>query len=121
MGHTVNWSIDIEGGSTLEDGSPVDSPEAAALYAYEAFTRNHSIAHVFEVTDEETVTHRVDLDETGALEWHKPAVLATGNPFDGINLIGPFRNVETANEYADEQHIGGSDDWWALGLELPRD
>lgn len=43
-------------------------------------------------------------------------VVAVGNPFDGIELIGPFESADEANEYAD-QSFGGKDTWWVMKVE----
>jgi hypothetical protein len=42
-------------------------------------------------------------------------VLATGNPFDGIMLYGPFPSREDATN-AGEMKMGGGD-WWITTLE----
>jgi hypothetical protein len=43
--------------------------------------------------------------------------LATGNPFDGLKLHGPFDDAETANEYAENHYHG--EDWWAMIINPP--
>lgn len=50
----VTWVIDAEG---------VDSPKAAAEYAWAAMRRPDSMANVFDVTDADGNTTRVDLSE----------------------------------------------------------
>jgi hypothetical protein len=47
-------------------------------------------------------------------------VLITGNPVDGISLIGPFTDSEEAIEYA-EVHINGPGEWWLAEVEAPQE
>lgn len=42
-------------------------------------------------------------------------VVAYGNPFDGISLVGPFDDAEVAAEYAVSYH--GDGEWWVKELE----
>jgi hypothetical protein len=44
-------------------------------------------------------------------------VIAVGNAFDGIRLIGPFKDAQSANEYA-EMFIH-SDTWVVMRLDKP--
>ena len=44
-------------------------------------------------------------------------VLVTGNPFDGLNMIGPFADPEVANGYADANHADRT--FWCLNLQSP--
>jgi hypothetical protein len=46
------------------------------------------------------------------------SVLAVGNPFDGIRIIGPFANGEEAHEWAD-RNLSGED--WCVALDSPDD
>lgn len=46
-----------------------------------------------------------------------PHVIATGNPFDGVKLIGPFNNYEAALTYADSNTFEW--DWWVVHIEKP--
>ena len=43
-------------------------------------------------------------------------VIVVGNPIDGINLIGPFTDVDEPNEYA-ERHV--RDEWWVVEVRQP--
>lgn len=50
-----------------------------------------------------------------------PHVIASGNPFDGLTLIGPFENFAVAVEYA-EQHLSEvGPEYWAVECEEPSD
>ena len=44
-------------------------------------------------------------------------VVAIGNPFDGISLVGPFDDAEEANEWA-ENHARAND-WWSMHVRDP--
>lgn len=48
------------------------------------------------------------MDDTNQL----PHVIVTGNPFDGLTLIGPFDNHEAALTYADTHTFEW--DWWVV-------
>lgn len=51
---------------------------------------------------------------------HKwPHVIATGGPFDGIKLIGPFANGDEALAYSDTHDFDG--DWWLVPIEPKED
>lgn len=43
-------------------------------------------------------------------------IVANGNPFDGLALVGPFDDGEQAGEYA-ERHFDG--EWWIVPVEPP--
>ena len=43
-------------------------------------------------------------------------VIAIGSPFDGLQICGPFEDVNTATDYA-ERNIQG--DWWIVLLAAP--
>lgn len=58
------------------------------------------------------------LGRNGDLEG-VPYVLAKGNPFEGIMLIGPFANVEAALAEAEDSCNG--EDWWTIALVRPED
>jgi hypothetical protein len=47
-------------------------------------------------------------------------IIATGNIFDGITLIGPFSNRDDAIEWAEDE-LGRNQDWWHTNLESPGD
>lgn len=47
----------------------------------------------------------------------KSFALVTGNPFDGLNLHGPFQDAESANAYADNHH--SPDDFWVVPVYPP--
>lgn len=40
-------------------------------------------------------------------------VVAIGNPFDGVNLFGPFDSSEAAQKWAGEPQ----DDWWIVEIK----
>ena len=42
-------------------------------------------------------------------------VILHGNPVDGHTLIGPFKDVVDANEWAD----GLDGEWWCMTLQAP--
>ena len=44
-------------------------------------------------------------------------VIAYGNPFDGIELIGCFDQAHDANEYANRHLV--QFDWWIAALQKP--
>lgn len=44
-------------------------------------------------------------------------VVAVGDAFNGISLIGPFYDTEVANDYAENNHPG--DDWHIVVLDPP--
>ncbi len=47
-------------------------------------------------------------------------VIAVGNAFDGLRLIGPFFGGEIAMEYASEAwHEGNTEDWHIVRLDEP--
>ena len=58
------------------------------------------------------------LGRNGDLEG-VPYVLVKGNPFDGMELIGPFTNVEDA--LADAEETCDGEDWWTVALIAPED
>ena len=45
-------------------------------------------------------------------------VIARGNPFEGINLTGPFDTWDDAQEYG-EEFVTDSKDWWIIELNEP--
>ena len=47
------------------------------------------------------------------MQW----IIATGNPFDGIEMIGPFADEAAALEYA--ELVDDSRDWWVTALIAP--
>jgi hypothetical protein len=47
-------------------------------------------------------------------------VLITGNPIDGISLIGPFDEPDAAIDYA-EVNINGQGEWWLVEVEAPQE
>lgn len=44
-------------------------------------------------------------------------VVAIGNPFDGLALVGPFESGDAAAEWAEANH--DAPDWWVLDLTAP--
>lgn len=44
-------------------------------------------------------------------------IVAFGNPFDGINVVGPFGSSEDAVNFADAER--DSRDWWITTLAAP--
>lgn len=44
-------------------------------------------------------------------------VLALGDPFDGLTLIGPFDSASDVNEYADTEIK--DETWWGMELKRP--
>jgi len=44
------------------------------------------------------------------------AVVATGNAFDGITLLGPFLDAEVANEWADRE-VNRNQEWTVVFIE----
>ena len=44
-------------------------------------------------------------------------VVASGNPFDGLVLHGPFDSVEDANGWAETELR--RETWWVMKLEEP--
>lgn len=52
------------------------------------------------------------------MEENQSWVIAFGDPFDGIQLVGPFDSHEAAVEYAEDES-GSSTDWWIAPLEQP--
>ncbi len=44
-------------------------------------------------------------------------VIVVGNPFDGMNIIGPFDDAEFAGDYA--QMLHRNEDWWVMKLTVP--
>ena len=43
-------------------------------------------------------------------------VIVTGNPFDGLQIIGPFKTHNDAVEYAGRIE---DTDWWVVPLAVP--
>lgn len=103
----VKWDMDIDADTTLE----------AAEKARDAQVRNGTIATIFEVTDDEGNVTSVDLSEESEIS-DSLCVLISGNPVDGFRFIGPFRNGEVANLYADDNLDA---DWWNASLDAPND
>lgn len=44
--------------------------------------------------------------------------IVIGDPIDGIEIIGPFPDHDTAQSYVD-LHMKGSDNWWIVLLQEP--
>ena len=42
-------------------------------------------------------------------------IIVAGNPFDGFDFYGPFRDIEDAIDYADRQFFGET--WWVANIE----
>lgn len=42
-------------------------------------------------------------------------VIVIGNPFDGMTVVGPFDDPDTASAYGEDQE----DDWWIVTLQKP--
>lgn len=45
-------------------------------------------------------------------------VIAFGNPFDGMTVVGPFEDYEEANRYA-ELHAADYEDWHVITVSAP--
>lgn len=43
-------------------------------------------------------------------------VLAIGNPFDGMSVLGPFEDSEQASAYAEQYRL---DEWWTIEVDEP--
>jgi hypothetical protein len=50
-------------------------------------------------------------------EFDDQFVVATGNPFDGLSLWGPFETREDANDFA--EHEDWDDYWWIINVNHP--
>lgn len=46
-------------------------------------------------------------------------VVAFGNAFDGMELHGPFNDMETATEYAENIHKHSYDEWNIISVKPP--
>jgi hypothetical protein len=46
-----------------------------------------------------------------------PHVVVTGNPFDGLQVYGPFDNADDALQHAEETDYGK--DWWIVPVRKP--
>lgn len=72
------------------------------------------VYQVFTIVIFDGSTYR--LNDDVILELPTPAVVAYGNPFDGLELVGPFPDSDKANDYAD---VDNSGDWWVISLITP--
>lgn len=45
------------------------------------------------------------------------SVVVLGNPFDGLNIVGPFDGPDEAHDWADD-HADHSE-WWIVNLTHP--
>ena len=48
------------------------------------------------------------------MNTEKKYTIATGNPFEGIRLLGIFDHVEEASDYADALDAG---EWWVVAID----
>jgi len=46
-------------------------------------------------------------------------VVAVGNPFDGIEIFGPFKTEAAANEWIDTSEECLRDQWWIVDVKYP--
>ncbi|KKM23346.1 hypothetical protein LCGC14_1616170 [marine sediment metagenome] len=44
-------------------------------------------------------------------------VLVVGNPFDGLDLVGPFEDPDEASVWAVDEYK--NDTWWVMEVTLP--
>ncbi len=105
----VRWEIDVE----------ADSPEEAALEALRIHRDPRSQATEFQVTDQSTQqTTSIDLHDSQytPLLPNGACVVVTGNPFDGLTVIGPFYSPEDTDRFISENKF---DYWWIVPLEEP--
>lgn len=80
--------------ATVNNGGPDEDDQPFDLYGYLC---------------NELDNHRMLCD---LQEFDSACVLVTGNPFAGIRVHGPFRNIEQAQEAAE----GVKDNWWVVNL-----
>lgn len=53
-------------------------------------------------------------------KYERPeAVVMSGNPRDGFNIIGPFDTYDDALRYAENAYPELNADWWIILIEAP--
>lgn len=46
-------------------------------------------------------------------------VLVHGNPFDGLEIVGPFEDADQVAAYAETHGSIRNDTWWAMSVLAP--
>jgi hypothetical protein len=99
MKHLVDVCRIGYGHATIEIEGAKDSAEAIEMAMDEAGS------HTYNEKEADYEVQGVTPDDRPAEpppEPPKPAVVAVGNPFDGMRLYGPFSDANDANDWASE-------------------